>query len=834
MSQVRNWFSPFAPKSIVVLTGIVLVILLVLSVLLGREFVRKMQDLSTATTDNVQWNLSQNEVEHMHLQASVFGALEGGDLDLVRRRFDIFYSRVATFHESRLFAGLRSSWEGAATLTRIQARLDNFVPMIDGPDQVLRQALPVFSAELLENARDVRKMTLLGLSAHTQAADIEREGLAATFQRLGWVVMALFSALALTALIIGRLYYKGKILTAASKSTAARMQAMVTSSLDAILVVDTKDRIMSFNGAAETVFGFTRAEAIGKKLSDLIVPDHLRGGHLDDMSRFLATGDAKLMERGRVRREAKRKSGEIFPVELSVTLSHSGQDTVFVSYLRDISDSIAAEAELTRARDDALAGERAKANLLTVMSHEMRTPLSGVLGSMELLETTGMTAEQDSYLHAMRVSGELLLHHVNEVLELSQLEAGAASEQPRSFDLEELMLGLVDSQQATARARGNSLSLRCRLKGQPNVLGRPRQVQQALLNLIGNALKFTKDGSVTVEIERQASNEQVEFIISDTGDGIAEIDLERIFEDFVTLDASYGRISEGTGLGLAITRRIVDALGGVIEAESELGEGSLFRVTLPLPVAKSDQKKALLQPAEAQPSKHILVVEDNDVNRVLLTKTLQRLGHQVTAASGGAEAVEATVNGEFDLILMDVSMPGVDGTEACRRIRARKLAEGVDIVALTAHVAADDHARILQSGFAEVATKPISRNELGHLVTRHTAIQMQPNPEPENSDIYQFVEALGPEKARGFLRTFCQDVTDLLSALETAPIATKAQRQEGHRLAGSAAVLGLEPLRICMLSIEEAEHDTKLALAPLSEAWSEAQRMLAPHLAPPS
>jgi len=834
VSQVRDWYSPFAPKSIVVLTGIVLVLLLGLSVLLGREFVRKMHDLSIATTDNVQWNLTQNEVEHLHLQQSVFEALEGGDLGLVRRRFDIFYSRVATFHESRLFAELRSSKDGAATLARIQGRLDNFVPMIDGADQVLRQTLPAFSAELQENAQDVRKMTLLGLAAHTKSADIEREGMAATFQRLGWVVMALFSALALTALIIGRLYYQGKILAAASSATAARMQAMVTSSLDAILVIDTNGRIMSFNGAAESVFGYARTEAIGKKMVDLIVSDHLRSGQLEAMSRFMATGDAQFINRGRVRLEAKRKSGEVFPVELSVTLSHSGQDTVFVSYLRDISDRIAAEAELTRARDDALAGERAKANLLTVMSHEMRTPLSGVLGSMELLETTGMTAEQDSYLHAMRVSGELLLHHVNEVLELSQLEAGAASGQPRSFNLEELMVGLVDSQQAAARARGNSLSFRCRLKGQPNVLGRPRQIQKALLNLIGNALKFTRDGSVTVEVERQAASEQVEFLICDTGDGIAEADLERIFEDFVTLDASYGRISEGTGLGLAITRRIVDSLEGKIEAESELGEGSMFRVTLPLPVAKSDRKKAKLQPAQAQLSNHILVVEDNDVNRVLLTKTLQRLGHQVTAAAGGAEAVEATVEGQFDLILMDISMPGMDGTEAYRRIRAQNSAEGVDIVALTAHVAADDHARILETGFSDVATKPISRGELAALITRHTSAKIEPDFEPENSDIQQFIEALGAEKARGFLKTFCQDVTGFLGELQTAPIATKVQRQEAHRLAGSAAVLGLEPLRICMLSIEEAEQGAELALAPLSEAWSEAQKMLAPHLEPSS
>ena len=212
----------------------------------------------------------------------------------------------------------------------------------------------------------------------------------------------------------------------------------------------------------------------------------------------------------------------------------------------------------------------------------------------------------------------------------------------------------------------------------------------------------------------------MQILITDTGAGIAAADLERIFEDFVTLDASYGRTREGTGLGLAITRRILDTLGGTIEAQSELGKGSVFRVSLPLPVAQADLEKETPPVAESNVPKRVLVVEDNDINRVLMKKTLQRLGHQVTTAEGGAEAVAAAAEGQFDLILMDISMPRVDGTEACRRIRAQNLAEGVDIVALTAHVAADDHARILGTGFAEVATKPISRSELADLISRHT------------------------------------------------------------------------------------------------------------------
>lgn len=729
---MRDKSASYASKVVIGVTTLVLVILLVLSFLLGRDVLRQVHELSTATSDNVQWNMSQSEVEHLQLQVVVTKAQHGGDLEHVRRHFDIFYSRMATLQEGAIYAGLRASAAGAATLASIQDRLTKFVPLIDGSDQVLRDGLPMLAAELVMNGRDVRTLMLLGLVVSTEGSDIKRQGMAKTLERLGSVILALFVALALTALMIGRLYHHGRVLRAARNAAAARMQAMVTSSLDAILLIDAKGHIMAFNGAAEAIFGYSREEAIGRKMVDMIVPDHLRSGYLNAMSRYILTGDADLIERGRVRLEGRRKSGQIFPVELSITLSQSGEDTVFVSYMRDISDRIAAEVELTKARDDALAGERAKANLLTVMSHEMRTPLSGVLGSMELMETTELTPEQSGYLQAMRVSGDMLLHHVNEVLELSQLEAGVAKEMPSHFDLAELMRGLVDSQQATAGAAGNSLALRCRLGGRPNVLGCPRQIQQALLNLIGNALKFTQDGSVTIEVERQGTGDQVQFMICDTGAGIAAADLDRIFEDFVTLDASYGRTSEGTGLGLAITRRIVASLGGEIEAESEIGQGSLFKVTLSLPMALSHREEKLEQTGELDVSKRILVVEDNDINRALMEKTLQRLGHQVTTAEGGAEAVSAAGQGQFDLILMDISMPRVDGIEAFRRIRAQKLAEGVSIVALTAHVAADDHARILDTGFAEVATKPISRRELSEVIGRHTSDKELSDAAPES------------------------------------------------------------------------------------------------------
>ena len=817
------------PRWVLALVLALAAVLAAQSVRLGHQVLQELDGLSTAATDNMQWNLSQAEVEHLKLESAVLTARAPADLPQLRRQFDIYYSRIATFRESPLFEGLRQSPAGAALLQQMQARLDRMATAIDSSGLELLDNLPELAAELEQNSGDVRKLALFGVVLQVEDSKGKRLQLFSILARLGWVVLALVLALALAALMLGRLYRQGRRLAMERSRAAARMEAMIASSLDAILVVGADGRIQAFNGAAETVFGYSSKEAVGQPMVNLIVPDHLQGAHNAGMQRFLQTGKARVAGKGRLQLEARRKSGELFPVELSVSVSQSGTEMVFVSFLRDISERIAVEEELRRARDDALAGEQAKHNLLTVMSHEMRTPLTGVLGAIDLIEGTGPTQEQRRYLQAMRVSGELLLHHVNDVLQLSRLESGADSEKLRIFDLEELVSGLVESQQASARGRGIDLSLHCSLNGRSVVAGRPRAVQQVLLNLIGNALKFTGDGAVSVDVMRLPDGDIVEFHVADTGQGIAPENLERIFEDFITLDASYGRGSEGTGLGLSITKRLVQAMGGAITCESELGEGSLFSISLPLPAAKAPPRQADRGEPRPNGACRLLIAEDNDINRELLATMLRQEGHQVTAAAGGAEAVQATEEGRFDLILMDISMPHVDGIEALRRIRAQKLAEGTEIVALTAHAAAEDHVRILEAGFAEVLTKPANKTGLADVIARRAGGGVKTPPRDE-SDIHQFFDALGHARARSFLAAFCKEVRQLQAGLQCSTALEDGQRREAHRLAGSAAVLGLSELRSAMLAIETAKEGESPPLAPFQQAWVSAEQVLAPHL----
>ncbi len=825
---------PLFSKLLLGLALLLLPLLTLQAVRMGHQVVQRLEGLSTAATDSMQWMLSQVEVDHLKLELATASTKSPQDLPQLRRQFDIYYSRIVTLQESPLFVELRKNGSGQEMLQKLLDRLDRFAVLIDVGDTELIENRDQILAQLLANGEDARELALFGVVMQVEDAESRRLQLFSILWRLAVVVLSLVVALAITALLLGWMYRRGRILSEERSKSTANMEAMISSSLDAILVVDQQGRIQAFNGAAEAIFGYQRAEAIGVTMGELIIPPHLRQAHRAGMARFLKTGVPRVAGQGRVQLEAQRKTGEVFPIEVSISVSRSQADLMFVGFIRDISDRIAAEEELRSARDDALAGERAKADLLTVMSHEMRTPLTGVLGAIDLMRNTGPSAEQERYLNAMQVSGELLLHHVNGVLQLSSLEAGMSPESLRPFDLRELISGLVESQQASARSRGNALTLNYHVSQTDMVAGRPRALQQALLNLIGNAIKFTRNGAVLVDVQHGTNPDQIEFHVSDTGQGIDGSDLKRIFEDFITLDASFGRDSEGTGLGLAITRRMVEAMGGTITCESELGEGSLFTLILPLPRAQNLPRAGVQAPPKSVKSSELLVVEDNDINRELLQQMLQQIGHQVTVAPGGAEAVAACGEHQFDLVLMDISMPEVDGIEALRRIRAAKLAEGIEIVALTAHTAPEDHARILKAGFAEVVTKPISREELIVLVTRHTAAAETRKEEAGTSDIDQFFEALGGARARGFLAGFCTEFEAFLSDVAAASQLQAPHRKEAHRLAGSAAVLGMVALRSALIEVEMHAGDTVPDLGVLSANWHDCRQQVMQYLAQPN
>jgi PAS domain S-box-containing protein len=599
---------------------------------MGQDVRREIDALATANSDSTQWSLAQSDVEMLALKWAIWAAqIDGeGSLAELRTRFDVFYSRMQTVATSPLFAGLREDPEVVAALGRIGEFLSESIPLIDGSDTDLAAALPDLAVRAEEIRADVRYVTLHGVSVLAREADAQRGGIAETLTLVLALTVALFVVL---LVMVGLLIHFARREQERARQhglVRSRLASIISTSLDAVLVVDRDGRVVEFNGAAEEIFGYGRDEAVGAKMEDMIIPDHLKAAHEAGMTRYLTTGERRVIGKGRVQLEARRKDGSIFPVELSISSAESEHGELFVSFARDISRRVAAEQELIKARDEAVAGERAKADLIAVMSHEMRTPLNGMLGTLELLDNVERDRKDAEYLEIIRASGRQLLHHVDNVLEISRAEAGKIVPSHDVFSLSALVRELVESQRSVAEHRGNALSWRVETGGNDYALGDPTRIRQVLLNLIGNAIKFTRNGAIALEADRLADSGFVEFRVTDTGIGIDEADQARVFDDFVTLDTSYSRAVGGTGLGLAIVKRLVDALGGEVGLESARGDGSLFWVRLPLPVSDGAQADAVpalpdTTPAATNvPKLKILIVEDNRINRIVLRDLLEQ------------------------------------------------------------------------------------------------------------------------------------------------------------------------------------------------------------------
>jgi signal transduction histidine kinase/CheY-like chemotaxis protein len=387
--------------------------------------------------------------------------------------------------------------------------------------------------------------------------------------------------------------------------------------------------------------------------------------------------------------------------------------------LRFLTDRIAAE----RAQALALARRESavKSQFLATMSHEFRTPLHGILGLARLIRTEHADPQLQHRLGLIEHSGEHLLRLINDLLDVSRIEAGRVEIRPVRFELNAELDELADVYLVRCDEKGLEFVTRIALPNPCWVRGDATRLRQVLHNLLGNALKFTEHGSVELRVGRR-SDGAMEFRVKDSGAGIAEADLSHLFEAFWQASGSAGTRSAGTGLGLNIAREISRAMGGDIECETELGRGSQFVLCLPLPDAPLPDASAAddagaLDPRAVVARARVLLAEDNDVNALVIQAMLQRHGCAVTRVANGVDAVRETMaDGQRpDVVLMDSQMPGMDGLEATRRIRVLELSQGlarVPIVALTANTAEHDRQQCEQAGMDQFVGKPFTEDEL--------------------------------------------------------------------------------------------------------------------------
>lgn len=380
---------------------------------------------------------------------------------------------------------------------------------------------------------------------------------------------------------------------------------------------------------------------------------------------------------------------------------------------------------LIKAREESDLANRAKSDFLAMMSHELRSPMNGVLGMLQLLDTTDLSEEQREYAALAMESTEHLLKVINDILDFSRIERGALELELISFNLPALLKAALQAFQHSAQQRGLRLHLELDdALPAPQVQGDPTRLRQILVNLIGNALKFTERGEVRIEAHWQALDNQVLWFtckVHDTGIGISRERLETMFDAFQQADNSISRRYGGTGLGLPIARTLTERMGGTLTAQSEPGRGSCFTLEIPLPFSAQQVQSpphTLPNGPSVQTQRPVLLVEDNAVNQTVIEAMLRSLGYQVELVSDGTQAVKAVSEKRFAAVLMDCRLPVMDGYEATRRIRELGRQGQLPIIALTANALQGDREACLQAGMNDYLAKPFKRMELQQVLDR--------------------------------------------------------------------------------------------------------------------
>ncbi|AIQ42813.1 PAS domain-containing hybrid sensor histidine kinase/response regulator [Paenibacillus sp. FSL R5-0912] len=479
---------------------------------------------------------------------------------------------------------------------------------------------------------------------------------------------------------------------------------------DSVISFGLDGRIINANRMAEKITGYSiESDLIGMELALLIGQESVQ--NILDRSLYDESVDQHI-------NTLYTKNGEVIEVLTSIAPIYvNNQNIGFYLICKDISE----QRQLLLAKEAAESTNRAKSEFLAMMSHEIRTPMNGVVGMTDiLLDTTELTGEQQSYVEIIRKSGETLLNIINDILDLSKIEAGRTELQEHTFDLRKCIKDSFAVISISAAQKNLELSSTINHDVPDHIYGDSERLKQVLLNLLGNAVKFTQSGSISVKVKLVRETPfMLAFTVTDTGIGINPSRLNEIFEPFAQIDSFMSRQHEGTGLGLAISRRIIGMMGGEIYAESDGKRGSSFTFTIkPKKAEDSYSQETPLNKLPATREVSILLAEDNYINQLVMTKTLEKIGHRITTVTNGIDAVEAACKQPFDLILMDLHMPIMNGFEAVKRIREELKEKSPPIIAVTANALKGDREKCLAAGMDEYVSKPVKREVILKLINQ--------------------------------------------------------------------------------------------------------------------
>jgi PAS domain S-box-containing protein len=583
-------------------------------------------------------------------------------------------------------------------------------------------------------------------------------------------------------------------------------RSLIESNVDALMATDPAGIITDVNKQMEALTGCTRDELIGAPFKDFFTDPERAAAAIKLVLRDKKVTDYELTARDR--------DGRQTVVSYNATTFHDrGRNLqgVFAA-ARDVTERKQVEAELKQAKAAAESASRTKSDFLASMSHEIRTPMNSIMGIADLLAKTELSAEQEKYVRIFQRSGENLLNLINDILDLSKVEASQLELEKTGFSMHDHLEKLSEMVQPRAQEKGLTLSITVAQDVPMELIGDPTRLRQVLLNLLGNAIKFTITGHVALDVTAQpgtGSSPVLLFTVTDTGIGIAVEKLEGVFERFNQADTSTTRRFGGSGLGLTICRQLVELMDGQIWVESELGKGSMFAIRVPFDVWNAADHPAV-EPVDADlnqalPAMRILLAEDSPDNCTIILAYLEHTPYVVEIGGTGAMVCDMFRAGHYDLVLMDRQMPVMDGLTATRTIRAWEAEHGrvpTPIIALTASALKGDREMCLSAGCSAFLTKPIKQSVLLHAI-RECRNPVQPDPGP--GDDKAIPTARSPVKTSMITRFLfrCRaNVATMQAGLDHADFGPVTRL--GHQLCGAGGMFGFDRLTEIGAGLEQA------------------------------
>lgn len=839
LNQTLSKTTRLAPR---ILLGLLLVSSIAL-LISAFSFERRLGEASLALNDNNGWNTAQLEVDHQDLMLSLADALSHTDLEhreglvseaelaAIKQEFDIFYSRVNIF-EQRL-AHLLSSEDVMAQFTELKAIRDdlaNRIDSIEDPDVV---ALLAFQQAVTESYPIVRKLSIDALQESERQAHEARRHEYGVFQVFLVQSIVLVALMALSAFLAMRIWRDLEEKTVEKFRIGGLLSRAFNSTLNAVLVTDRHARILYSNPMAQQIFGVQSASLIGQNINHVISLEDSKVPEVgiadSKFGKFAALIDAGPKIVG-----SKNSEGNpIFAEILLVRDKDLAGREVVIFFLRDITDQVVAEEGLKDALRVAEEASSAKSAFLATMSHEMRTPLHGIMASLELMKDSDLDPVNLNLLDTAEACSHRALTQINNVLEMARL--GQQYEAPSDLRPDHVASDIIRELKPLAETSRNTLELVVQGPFKSyRFEGLPYTFSQVLYNLVDNAIKFTENGSVMVRLFLSEAHSGIATLfveVADTGIGISEEAQTYIFEEFKTADPNNISPKSGTGLGLSIAKRGVDMQGGELLLCSFPGEGSRFHFKIPLKVIPIENRSQPSLPeatkGEAPPvsaTKKILIVDDSEINLSLMREILHRMGHEVDLAENGEIAVTKVTQTHYDAILMDFSMPVMDGPTAAEKIRAMQTAP-VAIIGVTALIDANADPRSREL-FDQILIKPVGQAQLATAIEENTARQVTP-PAPReqvteppvapfvpsdstveaedaiaSTSFDEVMSLVGKDTAIRLLKTSFEDVELALTVMADDGMAVGDKAGPIHKSVGSTALLGLEDLSE---SLSEAE-----------------------------